>query len=991
VREHPAAEAIPAQPIAFGKYRLDLAAQQLWHGRQPVTLRRKSWQVLVHLAQRPGVLISTDELLDAVWPATAITPNTLTNVIGELRRALRDRGAAPRIIETVHRRGYRFIAPIDGAAAAAAESIATAPEAGQARPAFIGRAAELQRLHALWQQALRGRRQVVFITGEPGIGKTTLVDRFVNDARESAAAAAAWRVARAQCIEQHGAGESYMPLLEIVEGLATGGDGRGVIEALRRCAPTWLAQLPALLPPAEMQALRTSMLGSGSPRMLREGVTLLETLAAERPLLLIIEDLHWSDPATGDLIAALAQRATAARVMLVLTYRPVDALVHDHRIAAVARQLRVHERALQLAIAPFTGAEVRELLEQRIAGGDAAQRLAADIERQSGGNPLFVSALLTHLIAEQWLQQRDGAWTVAAAADWGALGVPEDLAGMIAAQLSTLTAPLLALLEAASVEGDEFSARAVAAGVEQPVESVEDLLQEIMRRQQPIAPAGQRPWPDGSAPARYRFTHALYRRALYDRIAPSRRRRLHQRIGECLEAAYGERAAEIAAPLALHFETADDVARRARYRELEAANASARFAHADAVAHLGEALTQLRRLPADADRWRREAQLELTLGNTIAFASGSADPAVRGAFVRAERLACEAQAHRERFRALLGLGSTHMVAGSVLALEPVVREQLAMASTVTPGLAAQAHWRAGQLRLAAGELAAARRALEDSLRADGEAGIPVVLELRSIAGVELALVLALLGELDEARRAGAAALRRSEQAGTPFSQCSVMFQAGMQASLRRDEAVARQLGERCAALAEQYGFASFRAVRGWTLSPGRRTRADVRALEQSLADNHAVSGRWYDTLQYARIAQACVDAGDGAAALAWVAKGLEDVEELGQHWYEAELWRMRGEALLISRPRRRPGAAAAREEATAAETCFRRAAEVAAAQAATLLQLRAATSLARLLQRGGRGAEAATQLAAVAAAFPAAERAADVRDARALLKQLRAM
>jgi DNA-binding winged helix-turn-helix (wHTH) protein/tetratricopeptide (TPR) repeat protein len=983
VREDPAAAALAAGPITFGKYRLDLAAQQLWHSRQPVTLRRKSWLVLVHLAQRPGVLVSTDELLDAVWPATAVTPNTLTNVIGELRRALGDRDLPPRIIETVHRRGYRFIARI-GLGDAPTAASAPALEAAPPRAGFIGRTAELERLRALWQQAQRGRRQVVFVTGEPGIGKTTLVDRFLADLGDPPAAPPGFTVARAQCIDLHGVGESYMPLLEIVEGLASSSAGDAVAAVLRQRAPTWLAQLPSLLPAAEMQALRSSMLGSGSPRMLREGVALFETLAATQPLLVVVEDLHWSDPATVDLIAALAQRTAAARLMLVLTYRSVDALVHDRRIVAVARQLRVHKRALQLAMAPFTGAEVQALLEQRIAGGEIGAGLAEAIERQSGGNPLFVSALLAHLLARQRVQQRDG-W-VLADADWRALDVPDDLAGMIAAQLSTLTAPMLALLEAASVEGDEFSARGVAAGVDQSLEAVEDLLQEIVQRQQPIVAAETRPWPDGSSAPRYRFTHALYRRAVYDRIAPSRRRRLHRRIGECLEAVYGERVAEIAAPLALHFEAADDVTRRVRYRGLEAANASARFAHADAVSHLGEALAQLRRLPATPERWHREAELELTLGNTVAFASGSADPAVQQAFARAERLASDAQAHRERFRALLGLGSTHMAAGSVFALEPVVREQLEMAATVTPGLAAQAYWRAGELHLAAGELTTARRYLEDCLRAEGEAGIPVVLDVRGIAGVELSVVLALLGELDASRRARDAALRRIESTAIRFSHCNGLWQAALAASVQRDEAGVRQLAERCAAVAEQCGFASFLALRLWADAPARQPRAAARMLEQALAGNAPTAGRWSDTLQVARIAQAFIEAGAGATAETWIGRGLDDVQQLGQRWYEAELWRLRGEALLIKRPRARGAASEpARREA---ESCFRGAIEIAGGQAARLLVLRATISLARLLRRDGRGDEAAARLAAAAEPFGAEDSAADVRDARRLLQQL---
>ena len=979
-----AVHASAARAIAFGPYRLDLAAKQLWRGAEAVTLRRKSWELLLYLAQRPGILISTSELLDAVWPATAVTPNTLTNVIGELRRALTDHNRPPRIIETVHRRGYRFIADVqetDGPDVPTPLSL-------------LGRDADLGRLRSLWQQALQGRRQVVFIIGEPGIGKTTLVDHFVTSAPS---AVPTCLVARAQCIEQQGTPEAYMPVLEVIEGLAMAGasdappsatsQSEPLVALLRRCAPTWLAQMPSLLPTAEMETLRVSLLGGGAERMLREGVTLLDALTAHQPVLFVIEDLHWCDAATLDLIAALAHRTTSARLMVILTYRPVEAVVRNRRVAALAQQLRQRAHAVQLVPAPFTGDEVRAYLDQRFAGTDVGARLAATIEHHSGGNPLFVGAVVAHLIAQGRLQQRDDGWLLAAGTETCDIGLPEDLHGAIEVQLADIPDEMLRLLEAASVEGEEFTVRSVAAGAGVPPEHVEDALHAIATRYRLVHAAGHKDWPDGAASPRYRFTHVLYHRAVSARLTPSARRRLHQRIGACWEQAYGNRAGEVASQLLVHFEAADDIERRGRYGELSAIAALQRFAHVDAAAHFTGALAQLQRLPETRERLRHGADIELSLGNTMALAYGSADARAQDAYRRAHDLASRAQAPREQFRALLGMGSGHCAAGSALGLEQVAKQQLAMAGSVVPALTGQAYWRSGEAHLAKGELCLARREFEESLQAEGEAGIPIVFDFRAIAGVELSLSLSVLGFVEEAQRVRDDAVARSAQASVPFGHCYALWLAAIVSLVQRDLAAMRGFADCCATLAERFAYAPFRTVRTWarSLGPGR---ARVGVQKRLLSENRLLSGRWFDTLHFANLAEAALEGGDTTAALEWIAKGLADVEQLGQRWYAAELWRLKGEALSAAsqgaqRGSRRPKRISLAAQAAEAEACFRRAIEIARQQQAKLWELRATTSLSGYLHAQGRGEEARRPLAELAAWFSEAQGATDITGARA--------
>lgn len=303
-----------AQKMRFGAFRLDVRAGLLYRGMQPVPLRPKTWAVLVYLAERPGALVTRDELLDAVWPDVAVTPDTLTKSISELRQVLGDDPNVPRVIATVHRRGFRFVA--------AAERTPVVWQAVDIRrQPFVGRDAELQRLGAHYRAAAEGTRQVVFVTGPAGVGKTTLCQVFLE--RLVAEDGGAPWIGRAGCLEQHGIREPYMPVLSALDRMARRADGERLIALLRRVAPTWLAQMPWLLGDEEA-ALRATLQAPRSERMLRELAILLEALTSEVPLVLLLEDLHWSDPATVDLLTKLASRDERARLLVIGTFRPEE-------------------------------------------------------------------------------------------------------------------------------------------------------------------------------------------------------------------------------------------------------------------------------------------------------------------------------------------------------------------------------------------------------------------------------------------------------------------------------------------------------------------------------------------------------------------------------------------------------------------------------------------------------------------------------------------
>ena len=303
-----------ARELVFDEFRLDSANALLWRGSDRVALPPKPFEVLCCLAERAGELVTKDELLDAVWPNLHVTESSLSFSINAVRNALGDDPKAPRYIETVTRRGYRFIAPVSGAPGV---ETGRRPEAKAQAPPFrcvlqprwwVGRTGDIEALDHLFQQAVTGNRQVVFITGEAGIGKTTFVELVIERLLERGVG-----VLWGRCIEHFGIDEAFHPLIEALRERCGGADGSLLLMRLRDHAPTWLAQMPGFLDARDRAALQSEVSGATRERMLREFCELMEVLSSERPWVIIVEDLHWSDYATLDVLSLFAQAAKGVR------------------------------------------------------------------------------------------------------------------------------------------------------------------------------------------------------------------------------------------------------------------------------------------------------------------------------------------------------------------------------------------------------------------------------------------------------------------------------------------------------------------------------------------------------------------------------------------------------------------------------------------------------------------------------------------------------
>ncbi len=396
--------------LVFGPFQLDCENAQLLRGDEVLTLTPKAFAVLTQLVQSHGCLVTKDALFDSVWSGTVVSESVLTVCIREIRKALGDSPRAPQYIATAHKRGYRFVATVETWIKPSDKRTAGlnsgAIVAATDHNAIVGRETEVECLLAAIERTRQGQRHCVFVTGEAGLGKTTLVEACL----QRFASTSDVRIARGQSVEHHGHVEPYLPWLDAITRLCLHDAAALII--FQRFAPMWLLQTPALLNAEERAALEQQLAGANPQRMLREMLEALQALAAERPLIIYLDDLHFSDTASVELLACVARRQDPASLLIIACYRPVDLIVANHPLRAIKQELEVRGQCSELALEHLTSRHVATYLNARLPNNALPESLAAEIHTRTDGNPLFTLNVIAYLRKQGWLQEIDGRWTL---------------------------------------------------------------------------------------------------------------------------------------------------------------------------------------------------------------------------------------------------------------------------------------------------------------------------------------------------------------------------------------------------------------------------------------------------------------------------------------------------------------------------------------------------------------------------------------------------
>jgi DNA-binding winged helix-turn-helix (wHTH) protein/predicted ATPase len=928
--------------VAFGSFSFDARTGQLWRNDQEVKLTPRAAALLHALAERAPEVVTKQELCDRVWGGMAVGDDALTSCIQELRGALRDDARHPRIIETRHRRGYRFMLPTGPVAnpnsVSQARAIATEPSR------MVGRDAELAELARAFDEVRTGRRQVVFVTGEPGIGKSALTNTFIERLRSAHIV----RIAFGQCLEHHGVGEPYLPLIEALTRLARTPDGLSVKAILSSEAPSWLAQMPSLWTRSERRALEARGRQTRE-RMMRELTLAVEAIASDIPLVLELEDIHWSDASTLDWIGHVARRPEPARLMVVATFRPADAAAARTGLDRLITELALHKSCREIALPPLGVQAVETYLKVRLDdGSDAApvHQMAALLLQRTGGNPLFMTSIVDQLAL------RDAAERTPAAIG----SIPHDVRRFIDRQIDELAEGDRDLLAAASVVGREFATTAVAGALKREVEEVEAGCARLARQgvfiggSGPTVTTASIVWPDGTRAELYCFRHDLYRELLYDRLPASRRALSHARVGRRLQAACAGRLDAFASELAEHFERGDEPVLAIPHHQRAAAKALRRSANEEAIGHLRRALALIGHVVDEAERTKVEVELLVNLGAAFIATRGFGASEVLEAYSRAETLCKRLGNRADIFPALWGQWLFRWGRSEVDAAWRLCERLLVLAEqSGDAGLKLQAHHASWATSFGLGRLAdvcahaEAGLALYDATVHQAMASSYGNHDAGACARYFKALSLALAGEDTRARSMADDAIAMAQGLDDPFSLALSLYFASATAQVLGDTTLAARRAEASRRLATEHDLAMPKAwstgIIGWCAAENGDPERGAALLTEAIAALNAAHSRHFMPYLLGLLAQVYIDHGRNADALKAVEEGLTLTDEEGERFYRAELHRLKGELFARSSDSQKHKAGKA----------FRDAIELARKQGAAILESKARASNSRWL------------------------------------------
>jgi hypothetical protein len=590
-------------------------------------------------------------------------PSTIENLILRmLDRTPRLRPAAADIV--------RILDELDPKSLSAEATPVVSP-----RPPLVGRHQEIVKLRALLDSTDRGRGLLALITGEPGIGKTALVEEFLS---EQVTAKRHCAVGRGFCSERSAGTEAYLPLLEALEDLVRG--KASLVPLLKRVAPSWFVQIMHYSREEAAAAMPGSLKADSRELLSRELFTFLEEASRSIPLILFLDDLHWADESTLDLLAYVASRSDALRILILANYRPEELELHNHQFLKVALDLQAHRRCQTIDLSFLSVKDVEAYLALEFMQNNFPEVFPKLIHAKTEGNPFFMVELLRYLRDKQTIFETGEVWKLSEKLPDIERDLPQSIIGMVQRKIDFLSDSDRKLLSAASIQGFEFDSPVVARTLGVDLADTEEHLYRLHHVNGLIQPLGQKDLSHGSFGVRYRFVHFLYYGALYNAIQPARKASWSGVTAAALLHFYDGHIAEISSQVGLLFEAARDFPQAARYFSMAAEHAFRVFAFGEAELLARRGLRMLETVPNDVipleDRQDLERALLVILGNSLIPGKGFGLQEVHKIFSRARQLCVGASPRlfaplwglQTFFVSRLDISSANDVAGQLLRL-----------------------------------------------------------------------------------------------------------------------------------------------------------------------------------------------------------------------------------------------------------------------------------------------------------------------------------
>ena len=637
----------------------------------------------------------------------------------------------------------------------------------------VGRKFELGELRAAFDSAVVGRGLVMCVAGEPGIGKTTLVEEFLAGL---VAGGCHCSIARGKCSERLAGTEAYLPILEAIESLLHGEESVSTASTLKLVAPTWYVQVaPLAANDSSFSRVMEDAKAASQERLKRELSAFLQEASRVRPLVFFLDDLHWADVSTVDLLAYIGGKVSSLRMLIIATYRPSDLLLAKHPFAEIKLVLQERGVCRDVAVAFLTTADVELYLAQEFPEHRFPSEFTSLIHAKTEGSPLFMVDLIRYLRNREVIaKDGQGRWSLAKSVPDVRRELPESVRSMIQRKIDQLSDAERRLLSAASVQGQEFDSAVVARALEMDAAEVEERLEILERIHLFVRKVEEQEFPDSQLTLRYVFVHALYQNALFAALAPTRKASLSAAVAGALQAFYGERSWEIASALAFLFEAARDFAHAADYFLRASQNSAHVFAN-------HEAISLSRRAVANAEKLRGAERMSRVLAAAFELArlhltTSQFDEAIED-FALAEKAAVELGNKEAQIDAICGTAMALFNLHRMAEMRQQANRALEIASAAgsSAGVASAESVLACD-RLCTGDLGAAEQYFLHA--------IPVLQE----KGLQLGVVDAVsyLGALHtwrldyaEAERVTGWALEKSRELGAGFHIVANLFFRGM--------------------------------------------------------------------------------------------------------------------------------------------------------------------------------------------------------------------
>jgi len=967
----------------FEDFVFDRNAHELRRAGLVVPLQRIPFELLGLLVERRGKVVTRDEIIERVWGKGVFvdSESAINTAVRKLRRALNDDPDKPRLIATLPGRGYRFVAEIGST---------DARRAPRPRPihAMVGRQRQLASLSNGIDSAASGQGRAFLICGEPGIGKTRLVEELT-----AAADARQMPLLIGHCSEQDEA-VAYLPFVEMLETFINNSSSREELRTalgdqapeLVRMTPKLMNILPGLPPTPDLPPAQARR------HLFNCFVEFTARFASRRPTLMVLEDLHWADNSTLSLLEHLVERLSELPVFLVGTFRDIDPSL-GRNLAKILEGLIRRRLATQIKLKNLRSDHVAEMLKN-LSGRSPSESVVKGVHADTEGNPFFVEELFRHLEEEDRLYDSNGQFRPDF--EIAERDTPQSVRIVVARRLARLTSSTRDVLAKAAIIGRTFNLAIL---------ENSRVADPILKALDEAEVAGLIRSVSAELAPNFEFSHEIIRQAVLAELSTAKRRHLHLEVANSIEHALssGESLGNLddrVAELAHHYTVGSNPGKALLYCVRAANKFAGLGSTAETLSHFNNGVALLQQLPNDNNR----AELELDLRNA-AFAAlgdskGYASPEVEQSISRAVALCRQLGTDWQKtWRALYGMFFVHQLRPNVSGAESVSAELVARAEKhQNIGLVAEAVTWLGYSKMVSGAFVEADQVFDRAWRllesvpvsaanltdqqrrewrSTHQMGTPQ--NNRIISGWNLWF----LGYPDRALERVRLATAVAEAPDAPNDiKADIRGFATYIYELRGEQERMRATAEARLGLATEAGFFAGNALSeiylGWADALAGGLDSGISRMKRNMTELRTAGSECICDRCLIFIATALGRLGRFDQALSAINEALQFIERTGQRYYEPELHRLKGE-LLLAQDKSNPGRA---------EQCFNTAIKISRGQQAKSWELRATTSLARLLEKQRKRADARAQLSAIYNWFTEGLDTADLKDAKTLLNEL---